>query len=64
MEAQMDVDFSKKDKTLYSVAANSYMLEFVGIIKKMSFGLINVVPKDEMGNPITDMKTAVMDFNR
>ena len=58
-----DVDFSKKDKTLYSVAANSYMLEFVGIIKKMSFGLINVVPKDEMGNPITDMKTAVMDFN-
>jgi 5'-nucleotidase / UDP-sugar diphosphatase len=58
-----DVDFSKKDKTLYSVAANSYMLEFVGIIKKMSFGLINVVPKDTNGDPITDMKTAVMDFN-
>ncbi len=58
-----DVNFSKKDKTLYSVAANSYMLEFVGIIKKMSFGLINVVPKDATGKIITDMKGAVIDMN-
>ncbi len=58
-----DVDYSKKNKTLYSVTANSYMLEFVGIIRKMSFGLINVVPKDANGDPITDMKTAVMDFD-
>jgi len=57
------VDFSKKAKTLYSITANSYMLEFVGIIKKMSFGLINVVPKDASGNPITDMRTAVIDFD-
>jgi 5'-nucleotidase/UDP-sugar diphosphatase len=58
-----DVDFSKKNKTLYSVAANSYMLEFVGIIKKMSFGLINVVPKDATGKVITDMKGAVIDID-
>ena len=58
-----DVDFSKKNKALYSVAANSYMLEFVGIIKKMSFGLINVVPKDASGGKITDMKTAVIDMD-
>lgn len=57
------VDFSKKNKTLYSISANSYMLEFVGIIKKMSKGLINVVPKDAVGNPLTDMKSAVMDFD-
>jgi 5'-nucleotidase len=57
------VDFSKKAKTLYSITANSYMLEFVGIIKKMSFGLINVVPKDAGGNPIIDMSTAVIDFD-
>jgi 5'-nucleotidase/UDP-sugar diphosphatase len=59
-----DVDFSKKDKTLYSIVANSYMLEFVGIIRKMSKGLINVVPRDASGNPIKDMKTAVMDFDQ
>lgn len=59
----VNVDFSKKNKALYSVTANSYMLEFIGIIKKMSFGLINVVPKDINGNPVKDMKTAVIDMD-
>jgi 5'-nucleotidase len=58
-----NVDFSKKNKTLYSITANSYMLEFVGIIKKMSFGLINVVPKDASGNPVTDMKKSIIDMD-
>ncbi len=57
------VDISGKNKTLYSITANSYMLQFIGIIKKMSFGLINVVPKDSAGNPVVDMKTAVIDMN-
>jgi len=57
------IDFSKKNKALYSITANSYMLEFIGIIKKMSFGLINVVPKDASGNPVTDMKRAIIDMN-
>jgi 5'-nucleotidase len=39
------------------------MLEFIGIIKKMSFGLINVVPKDFAGNQVKDMKTAVIDMD-
>lgn len=58
-----NVDFSKKNETLYSIAANSYMLQFIGIIKKMSYGLINVVPKDVSGNRITDMKNAVIDMD-
>ncbi|MCU0472515.1 MAG: bifunctional metallophosphatase/5'-nucleotidase [Bacteroidales bacterium] len=58
-----NVDFSKNNKTLYSIAASSYMLENVSIIKKMSFGLINVVLKDAMGNPITVMKDAIIDFD-
>jgi 5'-nucleotidase len=57
------VSFSRKDKELYSLTANSYMLEFIGIIKKMSFGLINVVPKDAEGMKVTDMKTTVIDMN-
>lgn len=57
------VDFSRKNNTLYSITANSYMLEFIGIIKKMSFGLINVVPKNAEGARVTDMKTAVIDMN-
>jgi 5'-nucleotidase len=59
----INVDFSKKNKSLYSLTADSYMLDFIGIIKKMSFGLINVIPKDEAGNKIKDMKSAVIDIN-
>lgn len=58
-----EVNTSKDDTRLYSIVANSYMLDFVGIIKKMSLGLINVVPKDSQGNPVTDMDLMVMDFN-
>jgi 5'-nucleotidase len=61
--SKVNVDFSKKNKTLYSMTANSYMLEFIGIIKKKSMGLVNVIPKDAEGNKITDMKTAVIDIN-
>ncbi|HOW41459.1 MAG TPA: bifunctional UDP-sugar hydrolase/5'-nucleotidase [Bacteroidales bacterium] len=59
-----NVDFSKKDTTLYSITANSYMLQFIGIIKKMSFGLINVTPKDSSGVKITDMSNAVADMDQ
>jgi len=59
----IDVDFSKKNKSIYSVTANSYMLEFIGIIKKMSVGLINVVPKDANGNKVNDLKTAIIDID-
>ena len=59
----VNVDFSKKNKTLYSVTADSYMLGFIGIIKKMSFGLINVIPKDSNGDRVTDMNAAVIDMN-
>jgi 5'-nucleotidase len=59
-----NVDFSKKNATLYSLTANSYMLQFIGIIKKMSFGLINVTPKDGSGKKITDMTTAVIDMDK
>jgi len=61
--SMVNVDFSKKNKSLYSITADSYMLEFIGIIKKMSFGLINVVPKDFAGNQVKDMKTAVIDMD-
>jgi 5'-nucleotidase / UDP-sugar diphosphatase len=57
------VDTSGKNKRLYSVVADSYMLDNVSIIKKKSFGLINVVPKEKNGDNIQNMKTAVIDFD-
>ncbi len=61
--SSVNVDFSRKNKVLYAITANSYMLDFFGIIKKMSFGLINVVPKDINGRRVLDMKTAVIDMD-
>jgi len=58
-----EISTLKEDKRLYSIVANSYMLDFVGIIKKQSFGLINVVPKDGNGNPVSDMDMAIVDFD-
>ncbi len=58
------IDLSKDNTTLYSIAANSYILEFVGIIKSMSFGLLKVVPKHADGTEMTDMKEAVIDFSQ
>jgi 5'-nucleotidase len=58
------VDFSKRNKSLYSITANSYMLGYIGIIKKMSYGLINVVPKDPDGEKLADMKSAVLDVDQ
>jgi 5'-nucleotidase/UDP-sugar diphosphatase len=59
---KINVDFSKKNKTLYSISANSYLLQFIGIIKKKSHGLVNVVPKDVEGRKITDLTTTVLDI--
>jgi len=59
----INVDFEKRNKTLYSITADSYMLEFIGIIKKKSFGIVNVVPKDGNGMKITDMKSTVIDMD-
>ena len=57
-----EVSTSKDATRLYSIVANSYMLDFVGIIKKLSFGLINVVAKDGEGVPLVDMDQAVLDM--
>jgi 5'-nucleotidase/UDP-sugar diphosphatase len=57
------VDFSKKNNQLYSIVANSYILEFVSILKKMTYGIVKVFPKNKDGIIITDMKNAIIDMN-
>jgi 5'-nucleotidase len=55
------VDWSKQNKHLYSITANTYLLEFVGIIKKLSKGLVKVELKDAAGKPIQSIYDAVID---
>jgi 5'-nucleotidase len=57
----VEVDWSKQNSTLYSLTANTYLLEFIGIIKKLSKGLVKVTLKDVKGNPIHSINQALID---
>lgn len=57
-----EIDLSRKNEQLYSLTANSYMLEFVGMIRKLTYGLVRLQPKDENGNEISDFINARINF--
>lgn len=57
------IDLSKRDNTLYTLGANAYILEFVGMIKDLSKGLLNVVPKNRDGEPISDIAETLIDLD-
>lgn len=55
------VDWSKHNKKLYGITANSYVLEFVSLIKKLSMHLVKVTLKNEKGEPISSVNDAIID---
>ncbi len=57
------VNTSKDDTKLYSMVANSYIVDNIALVKKKTLGLIKVEPKDADGNLVTDLSSAVADFN-
>lgn len=59
----INVDSSKKNNTFYSGTANSYMPELIGMIKKISFGLINSIPIDAVDKLAANMKSDVIDMD-
>jgi len=51
-----------KDKSkLYGIVSNAYVMEFFGIIKSMTKGILKVVPKFADGTVIPDFKLALID---
>jgi 5'-nucleotidase / UDP-sugar diphosphatase len=46
------VSFSKKDKTLYCIAANRITLSFIEKMKRMSLGMVDIVCKNRDGSVI------------
>ncbi|HKM94835.1 MAG TPA: bifunctional metallophosphatase/5'-nucleotidase [Prolixibacteraceae bacterium] len=43
------IDISKKSSQQVSIASNTFLLSFIGQLKKMSFGLVNIIPKNSEG---------------
>ncbi len=58
------VNISKKNPKLYSITADTYLLGFIGRVKKLSKGLVNVVPKFADGSPVHNIKNAIIDFDK
>lgn len=57
----IEIDTERGNDKLFSVAANSYMLEFVGIIQSMTYGLVRITPKDAEGNKIENINDAIIE---
>ncbi len=55
------LDYSASNKTLYRVAANIYNSTFLKIIGSFTMNILNIVPKDKLGNPISDLDKALVD---
>ncbi|MFB6340382.1 bifunctional metallophosphatase/5'-nucleotidase [Saccharicrinis sp. FJH62] len=51
------------ERKLYGLVGNSYLLSFVNMVKKMSFGVVQITPKNIDGTPIDQMYEAVIDFD-
>ncbi|HKK68313.1 MAG TPA: metallophosphoesterase [Bacteroidales bacterium] len=58
-----EIDLSKNNNKLYAVSANAYMLEFLGMIKQKTFGLVRVKPKLADGSEFEDIRETVIDFD-
>ncbi len=57
------LDTSKSNKQLYSISANAYLLNFIGLVQKYSHGLVKLVPKNQEGLPYSNMQEAIIDFD-
>ncbi len=59
-----EVDISRKSNKLYSVVTDSYIMSFIGNLKKMSYGMVKIVPKDSKGQPVADLMSTRLDFDQ
>lgn len=55
------IDLSPSNPALYHVATDSYIAGLMSSMKALSGGALEVEPKDELGNPITDPAALLFD---
>jgi len=49
------------DTRLYSIGATSYVGSFTWLVSDLTKGLLSVQPKDAQGQPLTQLKAAIID---
>ncbi len=58
------LDLSSDNEKLYSVCATFYVASFIKIIGGFTYNILDIVPKDKHGNPLPDIKSAIIDRDR
>lgn len=54
---------SHKNQELFSIVADAYTISFLSLIKKKSFGFINIEPKNIHGEVIAHIEESIIDIN-
>jgi 5'-nucleotidase/UDP-sugar diphosphatase len=60
----MRLDTSRNNRTLYKVVANYYNSAFLKLIGGFTFHILDIVPKDRLGQPIDDLAAARVDADK
>jgi 5'-nucleotidase/UDP-sugar diphosphatase len=63
-EGYTPLDYSPSNKKLYRCAANIYNATFLKIVGQFTWNILDIVPKDINGNPITDLREARVDADK
>jgi 5'-nucleotidase len=58
------LDYSGADTHLYRCAANIYNATFLKIVGRFTWHILDIIPKDRKGNPISDLRAARVDKNK
>ncbi len=58
------LDYSKSNRRLIRVAADIYNATFLKVVGDFTWHILDIVPKDRSGDPITDLRTARVDADR
>lgn len=63
-EGYKPLDYSPSNKKLYRVAANIYNSTFLKIVGNFTWHILDIIPKDKKGNPVTDLVTLRVDADK
>jgi len=63
-EGYVPLDYSESNKKLYRIAANIYNATFLKIVGKYTYQILNIVPKDRNGAPVTDLSAFRVDADK
>ncbi len=63
-EGYTPLDYSKANTDLIRVAADIYNATFLKVVGDFTWHILDIIPKDRMGNPISDLKTVRIDADK